>query len=504
MRQTAWDDVYARSKVSPQAVAIRDVAESGDVRDITYAELIACATELGDELTARSAPNTLVALDAMTPAGEAIAILAATVASRAILPLNAELPPLLRREVLADARPALLVTQSAGPKFGVDVADTEEPARRDQCGVAYVLYTSGSTGRPKGVVVPHEALRQRLRGLSQVPGLSVGESMMAMTAPSFDISLAEILLPLTVGGSVISVPAAARLDPQVFARYADRFCPDVLQATPSFWRLALAWGWQGCAGARIWCGGESLTSALADQLLPACGELWNLYGPTEATIWATAAQVAPGQPISLGAPLPGSGLIIIDELAEDGRAADRVVTGPGQPGEIWLYGAGLARGYLNREDLTRERFRPQVTPAGKQICYQTGDRAQYRDDGSLEFLGRTDHQVKLRGHRIELGEVEAVLEECPDVSEAAVLLGAAQVPERAHLAAFLVVRDAVTTASVRRWAAERLPPSMRPSTFLLLPALPRTTAGKIDRPRLAEDYARHDKGARSKTWPGCS
>lgn len=463
--RTVWADVCAQARESPGAVALREVADSGEVRDLTYTELVGCAAKLSEELAGLAGPGTLIALDAATPTEGAIAILAAGAADRAILPLSADLPPLLRREVLADARPAVLLAPSADGELRADPV-SEWAARQDLGGVAYVLYTSGSTGRPKGVVVPHEALRRRLRGLSQVPGLRTGESMLAMTALSFDIALAEILLPLAVGGTVISASPAARLDPGVFAEFAERFQPDVLQATPSFWRLALAWGWRGCPNARIWCGGEPLTAMLAERLLPMGRELWNLYGPTEATIWVTADRVASDQPIRLGHPLPGSGLFIDED-------------------EIWLYGAGLARGYLDRDDLTRERFQLRQTPEGRHVCYRTGDRGQYREDGTVEFLGRTDHQVKLRGYRIELGEVEAVLEECPGVSQTAVLVASADVPERAQLVAFLVTDGETTTAFVRRWAAERLPPMMRPARILLRSALPRTTAGKVDRERLA-------------------
>jgi len=482
VRRTAWDELCVRARVSPGAAAILGVAGNGAIWSMTYQELKDQSEKLGAEITKRTAPGTLIALDEMTPAAGAVAMMAAQRAGRAFLPLNTEVPVLLRREILADARPALLLTQTDRGTLrgdGVKAARGWTP-RCDLDGVAYVLYTSGSTGRPKGIMVAHEALMQRLHGLAQVPGLREGESITAITALSFDISLAEILLPLTVGGIVISAPAAVRSNREAFVELIDRFRPDVIQGTPSFWRLVLAWGWRGCAGARIWCGGETLTPSLAERMRPKCAELWNLYGPTEATIWATAARIVGDESISLGDPLPGSGLLIEDD-------AGHRVTSPGRQGEIWLYGAGLMKGYLDHDELTEQRFAAKDTPDGRKVCYRTGDLGRLGEDGGIEFLGRTDHQIKLRGHRIELGEIEAVLEECPGVSQAVVLVGAADQPDRAHLAAFVVIDDGTTPAGVRRWVAQRLPPIMRPSRILPRQVLPRTTAGKVDRIRLTED-----------------
>jgi len=304
-----------------------------------------------------------------------------------------------------------------------------------------------------------------------------------MSALSFDISLAEMFLPLTVGGSFVAAPAAARLDPEIFAQVVHAYRPQVIQATPSFWRLALAWGWRGSAqrggtGSRLWCGGEILTPSLARSLLPLCAELWNVYGPTETTLWASAAHVRSADCIDLGRPLRGGTLFLADD---DGG----LIREPCQPGEILIYGDGLALGYLNRPELTTERFRVCATPVGPRRCYRTGDRAQYRDDGTLQFLGRADDQVKLRGHRIELAELEAVAEEHPAVREAVAVLRHAGDPESAHIAVFVVPDGAVTSRQIRSWMADRLPAGMRPGRISVQPALPRTTTGKVDRVCLA-------------------
>lgn len=477
--RTVWDAVRDRPYASHRDVAIRGA------REISYGELGELVADLCERIKATSPPGSLIALDAAEPAAGAIAILAAARAERAILPLSQDMPAMLRDAVLADAGPEMIIAQQAETDF--TIAPYRGTPGREQCGrdlrdVAYVLYTSGSTGRPKGVMVPHGALVPRLAGLADVPGLRRGEAILAMTALSFDIALAELLLPLIVGASFIAAPPGTRLDPAVFADTTSQYGPDVIQATPSFWRLALAWGWQGAPGARLWCGGEALTGGLAERLLPRCRELWNVYGPTEATIWATAGQVRAGHPVSLGAPLPGSGLCLEDTAG--GRA--RMIGDAGRPGEILLYGSGLAAGYLNGNTLTKERFCERETPDGPQRCYRTGDRAQFREDGSVEFLGRTDAQVKLRGHRFELGDVEDVLEQCAGVTAAAVVIRDKDQPERASLVAFLVTDGFVTARAVREWTGLRLPPIMRPGHIYFQSSLPRTTAGKVDRVRLAE------------------
>lgn len=476
---TMWDAFALQAERIPAATAIRGEA------CFSYGELAERATALASTILARVGPGCLIALDATGPVAGIVAILAAAQARCAILPVSAESPPKYRAAMLADADARLILHETDGHVLAVQPADGGDTgvgttARWPSTlhDVAYVMFTSGSTGRPKGVMVPHDALLSRLRGLAAMPGLGAGESFLAMTALSFDICLAELLLPLAVGGLVVAAPVTARLDPGIFAGVVSEHEPSVIQATPSFWRLALAWGWRGTAGGRLWCGGEPLTPGLAARLLPAGEELWNLYGPTEVTIWASAARVTSPDSVGLGRPLEGTGLCLVDDSGD-------LVDAPGRPGEILLYGDGLALGYLNRPDLTAQRFCTSCTPDGPQRCYRTGDRARYTEDGLLEFLGRTDSQVKLRGHRIELGEVEAVLEEHPGVHQAVVVLRDGDSAASAHIAAFLVGDPSLTARQIRSWLADRLPPSMRPGRISFLPALPRTPAGKVDRVSLA-------------------
>jgi amino acid adenylation domain-containing protein len=469
---TIWDVVAARVADGPGQIAV------GGTAHLTYAELADQVADLADRIAAAAAPGSLIALESDAPLAGVLAMLSAARAGCTVMPVISDSPPRHREMVARDARPTALLRDSGDARLEVVPLGT---GRTDLIGGAYVLYTSGSTGRPKGVFVSQHALIARLAGLAERPGLTAGESMLAMTALSFDISMAEILLPLTVGATVIAAPYGSRIDPTVFAAAVSEYEPSVIQATPSFLRLAVAAGWNGATASRVWCGGEALTSALARLLRPRCAGLWNMYGPTEATIWASTALVRDIEVISLGDALPGSGICLADP---DGRSMTYVGK-PGQEGEILLYGAGLAVGYLERAELTAERFRIETTPDGPAICYHTGDRGRYRDDGSLEFIGRTDAQVKLRGHRIELGEIESVLEECPGVCEATVVMRSADDPERAHLMAFVVADGPLTEIAVRRWVADRLPGTMRPARIALIDSLPRTAAGKVDRVLLA-------------------
>jgi len=420
-----------------------------------------------------------VALVATTHLAGLIAILAAARSGRPIVILNATDPVAHQETVAHDAAVAawLRETDPGAAELTVllreDGQHEPDPMLAD---AAYVLYTSGSTGRPKGVVVPHTALTERMRGLAELPGLRAGESMLAMSSLSFDMALDELLLPLIVGGTVLAGPSEVRLDPDSFATFVDRWRPDVVQATPSFYRLAMASGWTGLPAGQLWSGGEALTPSLARQLLPHCAALWNLYGPTEATICVTGERVATAERVGLGRPLPGSGLFLRDfatgELADDG--------------EIVVYGA-LARGYLNAPEETSRRFVRLQTPDGPRDCYRTGDRARLHPDGWLEFLGRLDGQVKLRGHRIELTGVEATLEEHPDVAQAAVVLCDADRPSHSRLAAFVVTTMPVSERELRSWLLARLPAAAVPARITAVAALPRTTAGKVDRVRLVTE-----------------
>ena len=327
-------------------------------------------------------------------------------------------------------------------------------------------------------MVSHAALIDRLGALGRAPGFGPGDSFLAMAPLSFDVSLVEMLLPLLVGGTIVVPPAETRHDPELLTEIVREHRPDVIQATPSYWRLALAVGWEGAPEGRLWTGGEVLTPNLADKLVPRCAQLWNLYGPTEGTLWASATRVKPGESIDIGHALSGVGLFLEDE-------GGSLTTRPGRVGEILLHSDSLPLGYLRRSELTAQRYVTRAAYGGLRRFYRTGDQARYRADGTLEFLGRTDGQVKLRGNRVELLGLEAIAEDHPGVSEAVAVIRNADEPERAHIAMFVVTDGSVSGRDLRRWIADRTLPGGRPSLVKIGLSLPRTASGKVDRVALA-------------------
>jgi D-alanine--poly(phosphoribitol) ligase subunit 1 len=470
---TVAEHVLRRARQTPDRPAVLGTAE------LSYGELAARAVRLASTLRAQTPPGSVIASEAATGHAGAVALLAAGAARRVLLPVDLAYPAAYREAVMRDARVAGILREDGYGELSHTVFDPGHPLgpRAGLERIAYVIYTSGSTGKPKGVVISHAALLGRLSALSSTPGLSAGESMLAMSALSFDVSIVEVLLPLYVGGLMVSAPVEARRDPDALGELLKARRPDVLQATPSYWRLAVGSGWQGIPQARLWSVGEALTGSLAGELLPRCRQLWNLYGPTEATIYVTSYLVRAAGCVHLGDPLPGTGLFL---------------AGGEDVGEIVLFGAGLAEGYLDREDLTAERFPTLHTPGGQRRCYRTGDRARRHPDGELEFLGRMDDQVKVHGYRVELGHVESVFEAHPEVREVAALLLGAEDHEPAQLvAAVVAVNAAVSARRLREWAAPRLPRAMIPERFFLMERpLPRTSAGKVDRVALRRQYAR--------------
>jgi amino acid adenylation domain-containing protein len=409
--------------------------------------------------------------------------------------------------MLAESRPALLLTEekllptlttSGVPVLALDRdrrAIAVEAAGAPESGVgpddlAYVLYTSGSTGRPKGVEIAHGALVNLLVAMSRRPGMTSADRLLAVTTLSFDIAGLELYLPLVNGARVVLVPReVAQAGEQLRDRLV-RSGATVMQATPATWRLLLEAGWQGDGRLAALCGGEALPRDLADSLAAAAGSLWNLYGPTETTIWSMLHAVGKGGRISLGRPLANTRVYLLSP-----RLAPVPV---GVPGELYIGGAGLARGYRRRPELTAERFLPDPCSAvpGARL-YQTGDLARHLSDGTVEFLGRIDHQVKVRGFRIELGEIESVLAQHPGVART-VVLAREDTKESRRLVAYLVPRSpgaaAPQSVELRDFLAARLPEYMVPALFVTLAALPLTPNGKVDRRALpAPDTDRADR-----------
>ena len=299
--------------------------------------------------------------------------------------------------------------------------------------LAYVIYTSGSTGKPKGVQLPHQGVVNFLVSMSQQPGLTEQDTLLAVTTISFDIAGLELYLPLIVGAKVVLASREVASSGVSLSKLIADSGATVMQATPATWYLLLAAGWQGKRGLKVLCGGEALASELAERLLGLGMELWNMYGPTETTIWSTVYPVKPQSdakkakdaPELIGRPIANTEIYILDSNFQPVPI--------GVTGELYIGGAGLARGYRNRPDLTAEKFIPNPFLEDSSISstspfpepysriYRTGDLARYLPDGNIDFLGRIDSQVKIRGFRIELGEIESVLNRHPGVERSVVV-----------------------------------------------------------------------------------
>jgi thioesterase domain-containing protein/acyl carrier protein len=333
-----------------------------------------------------------------------------------------------------------------------------------------VIYTSGSTGRPKGVVVTHANLAHFLAAAHRTLPLTPEDRLLAVTTLSFDIAVLELMLPLSHGACVVLASAEQVRDPRLLAD-ALRTDPitgavTAMQATPSLWTALLDAADPDLSRVTALVGGEALPARLATALGRRAAGLTNMYGPTEVTVWATSADV--GREPGIGRPMAGTTAHVLD-------ATLRPVP-PGVVGELYLGGPQVARGYLGRPGLSASRFVADPHRDGARM-YRTGDLARWTPDGCLEYLGRSDHQVKVRGFRIELAEIETVLESVPGVRRAAAAVHGNRIV--AYLAA-----DQEVEAAAREAAAERLPGYMVPSVVTVLDALPLTPNGKIDRAAL--------------------
>ncbi|WP_246095503.1 non-ribosomal peptide synthetase, partial [Streptomyces roseicoloratus] len=487
----------------------------GDTR-LTYAELDARANRLAHGLTASGVgPEDVVALAVPRSAESVVALLAVLKAGAAFLPLDAEYPRERIAHMLADARPAAVLTTAGWPLpdvlDGLTVLDAAEddparpatapPVRLTASHAAYVIYTSGSTGLPKGVVVRHGGLANLLAFHRDVTIAAAQEShpgrrfrFAAIASLSFDTAL-EALLWMVAGHELHLLDDDVRRDAAAIVRHAETTGTDVVDATPGQAQRLVEEGLlDRCPPALLMVGGEALGQSLWTTLAAAPGTVvLNMYGPTECTVDAVHHRLDADPRPLIGRPLPNLRAHVLD-------AGLRPVP-PGVPGELYLSGDGLARGYLGRPALTAERFVADPFAPGERM-YRTGDLVRRRPDGRIEYLGRTDHQVKVRGFRIEPGEIETVLTAHPDVLQAAVLpyTDGADSAAGTRLAAHVVTRTPLDPAALRAHAAAALPDHMVPAAFVTLDALPLTVNGKLDRSALpAPDFAVTAGGRTART-----
>ncbi len=476
-----------------------------DNERITYGELDRRSNQLAGELVELGArPGTLVGICLTRSVELVTALFGVLKTGAAYVPIDPTYPRHRVEFMLESADPPVLVTEDALapglPTHGAHVVlidtdwerisarSTDAPAvPSDPDALAYVIYTSGSTGKPKGVEISHRSVVNLISHMRLAPGLDEHDIVANLTTPAFDLSVPDWYLPLCHGAQLVIVPSDETLDGVALGNRLRRSRATFVQATATTWQLLLDASWHGNDQLKIVCGGEATPRAVADQLLQRGAAMWHMYGPTETTVWSSIMQLAPGDgPPPLGGPISNTSFHVLDQHGQPVPI--------GIPGELHIGGVGLARGYRGRTDLTAERFIPDpfAGEPGARL-YKTGDLIRWRDDATLEFLGRIDHQVKLRGFRIELAEVEAVLSSDPRVAAAAAAVRA-DAPGGPGLVAYFVRAgdEPLSIDELRKLARAELPPYMVPSAFVELDSMPTSVNRKLDRSALpAPDGSRN-------------
>ncbi|GAB1317929.1 Nonribosomal peptide synthetase 7 [Madurella fahalii] len=477
---------------------------------ISFGELNSFANRFARVLIQRGVGNGDLVGVALDRSVELVAALLAVLKTgAAYVPIEPALPAERISQMVDDARPKLLIAGAStlikpfvshgrlcclSVDEVLEMMDQDTSSSDNNVGVtvrsddlAYVMYTSGSTGRPKGVEIRHRSVTNLLLSMQREPGCGETDRLLAITTVSFDMAVFELFLPLLCGATTVIAQKHQVKDTAALVGLMEHHRITMMQGTPAIWQMLLDSGWCGQHRlGKIFCGGEALPRTLANRLL-ACGdEVWNMYGPTEATVYASIWRVCQDQDVVIGSPIANSHLYVLDENLSPVPL--------GSPGELCIGGAGVARGYRNNSKLSRSQFLDNPFHPG--LMYRTGDLARFLAPGRLSVMGRMDGQVKIRGHRIEPGDVEAAITEHEDMS------GAVVVCRDDRLVAYCLRKatgkafrngaqgDAASLGRVLRpWLAKRLPDYMVPAFFVEIEAFPMTVNGKIDRKALPDPVA---------------
>ncbi len=493
---TVFREIASQASKTPNRTAV-----TFDGRDLSYSQLLTMANQLAHYLLQKGVQRG-DRVGVCMP--RSLEMLASTLAlwqiGAAYVPLDPAYPADRLRMMVDDAGLKQVIAMSKLPAeivpSTVQVVDLIEvraqlqhmpvtPVATDYSpsDIAYVIYTSGSTGKPKGVQVPHGSVVNFLHAMREQPGMTPEDRLLAITTLSFDISVLELFLPLTIGAHVVIADQASVVDGKKLRNLLDQHGITYMQATPSTWRMLLEDGWEGNRSLKALCGGEAFPRDLAKRLHSKCREVWNMYGPTETTVWSTAFQIVdPDLPINIGKPIANTQLYVLDSNMQQVPI--------GATGELYIGGAGVTCGYLNRPELTEDRFveNPFFNPFKDYVnhrLYRTGDLVRYHADGNVQYLQRNDKQIKLRGHRIELGEIEYRLSQVEQVKQVVVVVREDQANDPRLVAYFVPQSVGSLSPDLLRESLQReLPAYMIPQYFVQLDKLPQTANGKIDRKQL--------------------
>lgn len=481
------DLISAQATLTPNAPAVTCGSTT-----LSYQELESRANGLATSIRAQGvSAGDIVGLLAERSVDMVVGVLGILKTGACYIPMDPEYPGHRLQQMLDDARPGVIVTHRSleekipngfwhtvflDDNVPADVTTSAEEIQPES--LAYIIYTSGSTGTPKGVEIPHRAVVNFLTSMRRRPGLTRVDKLLAVTTISFDISVLEIFLPLIAGAEVVIASRDDARDGRRLSALLDEHDISVMQATPATWRMLMDSGWEGRNALRIFCGGEALPRSLADLLVNSAAEVWNLYGPTETTVWSTCARVLEeNASVSIGTPIDNTTVYILDERLHP--------VPEGFAGDLYIGGDGLAHGYHDKPDLTSHTFITVDLPNGQSPrLYKTGDVARWRSDGMLECLGRSDFQIKLRGIRIELEDIESQIASHPGVKQA-VVTKRDDLPGGEALVAYLIPENGTNKESLagglREYLIDRLPASMRPTFYSLVTSFPLTPNRKIDR-----------------------
>jgi amino acid adenylation domain-containing protein len=479
--ETVIDAFLTHAGATPDAVAVRCGSQA-----LTYRELCDASARMAERLRASGVhAEDRVGVFLNRSVDLLVALLGIMRAGAAYVPMDPRHPADRVRYIARDAELALCVTSIDLRDSLTDlaaIAVDDLPATNADLTFAtpdsafYLLYTSGSTGQPKGIVVEHRSVMNLLRAMQHVTGFSASSTMLAVTTPTFDISALELLLPLVCGGHLSIASDDEVADGRALAEVLDAAGITHVQATPSTYRMLIDADWRPSEALTVLVGGEALPATLAAQLRESAAAVWNCYGPTETTIWSTMDRVTDAD-IRIGRPLHNTRIYVLDTYGNPQPV--------GVPGELFIAGVGVARGYWRRPELTSARFIPEHGHADSRM-YRTGDIVRLAADGRLEWLGRNDSQIKLRGHRIELGELESALTQIDGVTDAVAIVRLDHGSDDPRLVAYVCHTARCDVASIRSALQERLPRYMLPQHIVSLLSLPLTSNGKVDRKALPE------------------